>query len=242
MGGPDGCLCDAARPGWIFYKQGDGRVDIHDWGMEFTAAGVVLQAEALLIARDSAAITRYLPKLERCADFLETRPRSEEQSLPRRPGRQSLSASYAGWKKPDGTYDKAYLAGLSITTIAALDRLIELEKMAGRADKVGLYAGRRALSGGACPCSRPKRAISSSRSIRTARNTASLAPRAWLFRSRRQPRRRLLPCRRRHSGGQDLRQDASIPGLRPYDLIITNIPPWTTSTPSPRTSGSSAAG
>jgi hypothetical protein len=44
---PDGCLCDAARPGWIVYKQGDGRTAIHDWGMEFTAAGVVLQSELL---------------------------------------------------------------------------------------------------------------------------------------------------------------------------------------------------
>src|SRR5512136_3022531 len=26
---PDGCLCDAARPGWIVYKQGDGRTAIH---------------------------------------------------------------------------------------------------------------------------------------------------------------------------------------------------------------------
>ena len=49
--GPDGCLCDAASPGWIFYKQGDGRTDIHDWGMEFTAAGIVLQSELLLITR-----------------------------------------------------------------------------------------------------------------------------------------------------------------------------------------------
>jgi hypothetical protein len=30
---PDGALCDAARPGWIVYKQGDGRIAIHDWGM-----------------------------------------------------------------------------------------------------------------------------------------------------------------------------------------------------------------
>ena len=35
---PAGALCDAARPGWIVYKQGDGRIGIHDRGMEFTAA------------------------------------------------------------------------------------------------------------------------------------------------------------------------------------------------------------
>jgi len=45
---PDGALCDAARPGWIVYKQGDGRTALHDWGMEFTAAGMVMQGELLL--------------------------------------------------------------------------------------------------------------------------------------------------------------------------------------------------
>ena len=58
---PDGALCDAARPGWIVYKQGDGRIKIHDWGMEFTAAGIVLQSELLLTTRDPRAIAKYLP-------------------------------------------------------------------------------------------------------------------------------------------------------------------------------------
>jgi hypothetical protein len=53
---PAGPLCDAARPGWIVYEQGDGRIGIHDWGMEFTAAGRVRQAELLLISRDQQAI------------------------------------------------------------------------------------------------------------------------------------------------------------------------------------------
>ena len=33
------------RAGLFVCQQGDGRVDIHDWGMEFTAAGLVMQAE-----------------------------------------------------------------------------------------------------------------------------------------------------------------------------------------------------
>ena len=70
---PDGCLCDAASPGWFVAKQGDGRVDIHDWCMEFTAAGVLMQAELLLISRDAQAIEHYLPKLRRSANFIETR-------------------------------------------------------------------------------------------------------------------------------------------------------------------------
>jgi hypothetical protein len=140
---PDGCLCDAARPGWIVYKQGDGRTDIHDWGMEFTAAGLLMQAELLLIGRDSEAITHYLPRLERCANFIETRRDPENDLYLAGPAGNLLAPSYAGWKKPDGTYGMAYLTGLSVTYIAALDRLIELEKLAGRADEAKRYAERR---------------------------------------------------------------------------------------------------
>jgi len=129
---PDGCLCDAASPGWIVYRQGDGRTDIHDWGMEFTAAGLLMQSEALLISRDAAAIDHYLPMLERCASFIESRRDPENDLFLAGPAGNLLAPSYAGWAKPDGTYDKAYLAGLSVTYIAALDRLVELERLAGR--------------------------------------------------------------------------------------------------------------
>ena len=44
---PDGCLGDAASPGRIAYRQGDGDVKMHDWFYEATAAGVVMQAEIL---------------------------------------------------------------------------------------------------------------------------------------------------------------------------------------------------
>lgn len=140
---PDGCLCDAASPGWIVYKQGDGRIDIHDWGIEFTAAGVVLQSELLLISRDAKAIAHYLPLLERSANFIESRRDPAMDLFLAGPAGNLLAPSYAGWKRPDGTYDKAYLTGLSITYIAALDRLIELEKLAGAEDKVALYTDRR---------------------------------------------------------------------------------------------------
>ena len=140
---PDGCLCDAASPDWIVYKQGDGRIDIHDWGMEFTAAGAVLQAELLLISRDEEAIAHYLPKLERCANFIESRRDPENDLFLAGAAGNLLAPSYAGWKKPDGSYDKAYLAGLSVTYIAALDRLIELEKLAGRDEQIALYTERR---------------------------------------------------------------------------------------------------
>jgi len=143
---PDGCLCDAALPGDIIYKQGDGNLDIHDWGMEFTAAGLLMQAELLLVSRDVKALEHYLPKLERCADFIETRRDPQNNLFLAGPAGNLLAPSYAGYKKPDGTYEKAYLAGLSITYIAALDRLIELEKLADDEGKVKLYTERRDLA------------------------------------------------------------------------------------------------
>ena len=148
---PDGQLCDAASPNWVVPKQGDGRVDIHDWGVEFTAAGVLMQAELLLISRDADAVKRYLPKLERCANFLETRRDPENNLFLAGAAGNLLAPSYAGWRKPDGSFAKAYLAGLSITYIAALDRLIELEKLLGNAGKVDLYTERRDLAYGGLP-------------------------------------------------------------------------------------------
>lgn len=140
---PDGCLCDAARPGWIVYRQGDGRTQIHDWGVEFTAAGLLMQSELLLISRDAAAISRYLPKLERCANFIETRRDPTNDLFLAGPAGNLLAPSFAGWKKPDGTYGKSYLAGLSVTYIAALDRLIEIEKLASRVDQARVWKERR---------------------------------------------------------------------------------------------------
>jgi len=105
-----------------------------------------MQAELLLISRDAKAIERYLPKLERCADFIETRRDPKNNLFLAGPAGNLLAPNYAGWKKPDGTYGKAYLAGLSVTYIAALDRVIELEKLAGNPDRVELYAKRRDLA------------------------------------------------------------------------------------------------
>ncbi len=136
---PDGCLCDAARPGWIVYRQGDGRVQIHDWGMEFTAAGVLMQSELLLISRDQKAIAHYLPKLERSAAFIESRRDPTNNLFLAGPAGNLLAPSYAGWKKPDGSYGQAYLTGLSVTYIAALERLAELEKLAGKSNQASVY-------------------------------------------------------------------------------------------------------
>ncbi|MCX6926717.1 MAG: hypothetical protein NT154_26460 [Verrucomicrobia bacterium] len=140
---PDGCLMDCASENWAMHRQGDGRVNIHDWGMEFTAAGGLMQSELLLVNRDRAALLKYLPKLERCASFIESRRDPKNNLFLAGPAGNLLAPSYAGGKKPDGTYGMAYLAGLSVTYIAFLDRLIELEKLAGRARQVQLLESRR---------------------------------------------------------------------------------------------------
>jgi hypothetical protein len=140
---PDGSLCDAARPGLIYYKQGDGQTKIHDWGMEFTAAGVVMQAELLLIAHDKAATARYLPKLERSINFIESRRDPKNNLFLAGPAGNLLAPSFAGHKKPDGTYGQAYLTGLSVTYIAALDRMIELETFMARDVVAADYRKRR---------------------------------------------------------------------------------------------------
>ena len=222
---PDGCLCDAASPGWIYYKQGDGRVDIHDWGMEFTAAGLVLQSEALLIRRDPAALAHYLPRLERVANFIETRRDPQKNLFLAGPAGNLLAPSYAGYKRPDGTFDKAYLAGLSVTYIAGLDRLIELEKLAGRPEQVTLYTDRRRLAkeGLANVTTEEGYFIKSLDPDGTRHGVYGAAKHGYFeaivnhdaicF--------RVVDDRQAEKIYQKI---ASIPGLRRYDLIITNCP------------------
>ncbi len=222
---PDGCLCDAARPGWFVAKQGDGRVDIHDWGMEFTAAGLLLQSELLLIGRDGKAIARYLPKLERCANFIESRRDPKNNLFLAGPAGNLLAPSYAGYKKADGSFDKAYLAGLSITYIAALDRLIELEILAGDTAKAELYTGRRELAKKGLPLLTTDEGyfIKSLDPDGTRHGVygaekygyfeASPNHDAIAFRVVDDPQARKI-----------YRKIASIPGLRPHDFIIANYP------------------
>jgi len=222
---PDGCLCDCASPSRFVAKQGDGAIDIHDWGMEFTAAGVVMQAELLLISRDIKAIEHYLPKLRRSADFIESRRDPNNNLFLAGAAGNLLAPSYAGWKKPDGSFDKAYLAGLSITYIAALDRLIELEKLIGNQDNVKLYSQRRDLARKGLPLLETEEGyfIKSLDPDGTRHGVYGAAKHGYFE----------AVCNHdaicfRVAGDEQARKIyakiASIPGLRPYDLIITNCP------------------
>jgi tetratricopeptide (TPR) repeat protein len=222
---PDGQLCDCASPGCIIYKQGDGRTGIHDWGLEFTAAGIVLQAELLLISRNPKAVTHYLPLLERSANFLDTRRDPKSNLFLAGPAANLLAPSYAGWHRPDGTYGKAYLSGLSITYIAALDRLIELEKLAGASAKVKLYTKRRDLARKGLPLltTRDSYFIKSLDPDGTRHGVYGAAHYGYFAST---PNIDAI-CFRvvDHAQAEKIyAKIASIPGLRPYNFIIANYP------------------
>ena len=222
---PDGCLCDAAAPGMFIAKQGDGRVDIHDWCMEFTAAGVVMQAELLLVGRDEKAIRHYLPKLERSANFIESRRDPKNNLFLAGAAGNLLAPSHAGWKRPDGKFEASYLVGLSITYIAGLDRLIELEKIAGTAEKVKLYSDRRELARKGLPLVTTDEGyfIKSLDPDGTRHGVYGAAKHGYFEAVCNHD----AICFRVADDAQSekiYRKIASIPGLRRHDLIVTNDP------------------
>ena len=143
---PDGSLGDAAAPKQIIFKQGDGDVKVHDWFYEATAAGVVMQSEILLVNRDSKALKHYLPKMERACDFIEKVRDPKNNLFLVGPACNLLAPSYGGVKQPDGSFGKGYLTGLSITYLAALDRMVELYKLTGDKIKLEEYQRRQKIT------------------------------------------------------------------------------------------------
>lgn len=144
--GPDGCLGDAAAPGQIAYRQGDGNVKMHDWFYEATAAGVVMESEILLTSRDLKSIGYYMPKMERACNLIEKTRDPKNNLFLVGPACNLLAPSYGGVKQPDGTFGKGYLAGLSITYLAALDRMVELYKLTGDKAKQSEYERRQKIT------------------------------------------------------------------------------------------------
>jgi hypothetical protein len=136
---PDGSLGDVASPDWIIYKQGDGNIKIHDWYYEGTAAGVVIQAEILLASRDMKAINYYLPKMERACNFIEKTRDPNNNLFLVGPAANLLAPSFGGVKLPDGSFGKAYLAGLTVTYLAALERMVELYKLIKNNEKLDRF-------------------------------------------------------------------------------------------------------
>lgn len=143
---PDGCLGDCAAPGKIMYKQGDGDVNRHDWFHEATAAGIVMQAEILLASRDRTALARYLPQMARACDSIERTRDPQNNLFLVGPACNLLAPSYGGVRQADGSFGKGYLAGLSVTYLAALDRMVELFKLSGDTSKLAEYERRQRLT------------------------------------------------------------------------------------------------
>jgi hypothetical protein len=223
--GPDGCLGDAALPGQIAYKQGDGDARVHDWFYEATAAGVVMQAELLLVGRDPAAIGRYIGRMERSCNFIETARDPKNNLFLVGPACNLLAPSYGGVKQPDGKFGKGYLAGLSITYAAAADRMAELFQLLGQPEKAAEYRRRAKITRESLP--------------------GLLAPAGYLVKS-------VEPDGTKHGVvGQKqygylegvanvdavalrvaddalaatiYRQIASFPEIRPFDFLLTNAP------------------
>lgn len=222
---PDGCLCDAALPGRIIYKQGDGRIQIHDWAVEFTAAGILLQSELLLISRDRAAIAHYLPLLERSAAFIEARRDPRNNLFLAGPAANLLAPSYAGYHRPDGSYGMAYLTGISVTFIAALDRLIEVEKLGGHPEKAAVYSRWRGDAREGLPLLTTADGyfIKSLDPDGTKHGVYGASHYGYFESS---PNHDAIAFRvvDTAQAAKIYRKMASIPGLRPYDLIIANYP------------------
>jgi hypothetical protein len=143
---PDGCLCDGASPTDCQYKQGDGDVPRHDWALEETLSAVIIQSEMLLISRDLGAASFYLPLFNRTLALIESRRDAATNLFLAGQSSNLLAPSYGAWIQADGSRSRAYLTGLSISYIAALDRVAELEALSGDAPSAGAYAARRAAA------------------------------------------------------------------------------------------------
>jgi hypothetical protein len=145
---PDGCLCDAAMPTGAYYKQGDGNVPIHDWALEETLSGVIMQAEQLLVERDAAAAADvYLPLFNRTLNLIESRREPALDLFFSGDASNLLAPSYGAWLLDNGTRLPAFLTGMSVSYVAALDRVIELELLVSAAYPLSPWAAAAALHG-----------------------------------------------------------------------------------------------
>ena len=143
---PDGCLCDDGTPDNCDYLQGDGDVPAHEWALEETLSAVVMQSELLLISRDGAAAAQYLPLFARTLALIESRRDPASGLFAVGQSSNLLAPSFGAWLLPNGTRARALLTGIAVSYVAALDRVIELETMAGDAGAAARYAAQRSAT------------------------------------------------------------------------------------------------
>ncbi len=150
---PDGCLCDDGEPTNCDYKQGDGIVTQHDWALEETLSAVIMQSELLLVSRDATAIAHYLPLFNRTLNLIDSRrdtnPGPYQNMLLSGDASNLLAPSYNGYIYPNGTRGFAYLTGMAVSYLAALNRVIELCYMTNVLDLAAVLEARHAAVNGA---------------------------------------------------------------------------------------------
>jgi hypothetical protein len=92
--------------------------------LEETLSAIIMQAELLLISRNETAMAQFLPQFLRTSNLIESRRDTTCNMFLSGPSTNLLAPSFAGWKLDNGKYEHAYLAGLSISYIAALNRYV----------------------------------------------------------------------------------------------------------------------
>ena len=143
---PDGTMCDNGEPTGCNFKQGDGNVPIHDWTLEETLSAVVMQAELLVITRNTSAIEWNLPRFLRTFNLIEARRDFASGGLLFLSGPSSnlLAPSFGGWPLDNGKHAWSYMTGVAVTYAAGLIRAIECAKLVPDAKmptSAGMWSG-----------------------------------------------------------------------------------------------------
>jgi hypothetical protein len=113
----------------VMYKQGDGSQLVQDWSLGESLGAVITQAELLLVSRDIVKIKAHLPKFLLASNLMESRRDTSNNLFLSGAGSNLLAPSYGAWLQDDGTIAQAYMAELSVSYTAALNRIVELEKL-----------------------------------------------------------------------------------------------------------------
>lgn len=134
---PDGALGDVVMPDvCIIYKQGDGKVPLHDWFYETTAAQLLIQSDIILREHSVEMAKKYIPLMERSIAFIERARDPRNNLFLVGPACNLLSPSYGGgFNEETGEMEKGYLTGLSVTYAAALHQYKEVLLLVGEQKK-----------------------------------------------------------------------------------------------------------
>ena len=150
-GGP--CSINGSRGTFLhgcsptMYKQGDGSQLLQDWSLGESLGAVITQAELLLVSRDIAKIKAHLPKFLLASNLMESRRDTSNNLFLSGAGSNLLAPSYGAWLQDDGTIAQSHMAELSISYTAALNRILELEKLVdATGPRVAMYEERLLLN------------------------------------------------------------------------------------------------